>query len=423
VTVDFRALFPEVGATERATHNLHPYPAKLLRHIPAFFVAAEQVSPPDAVVLDPFCGSGTTLLEALLASRPAIGVDVNPLATLLAKVKTTAVGLSRARRALDATLKRARKLRAPNVRNRPRLEYWFEDQTLLDLARLRMSIESVHDPDTKDLLDLSLSIAVRDVSLADPRISVPVRLRPERYPPDHWLRAPMTKRLSDVRGIDTMAVFERVARYAIERVARLEALPPRSISVRRADARLLADDARSTQLCPESIDLILTSPPYLGAQKYIRACSLNLLTLDLADGETLGHLTDQSVGREHFRKSEYTRRLPTAISEADDLIDECHGRDPLRACLAATYLRDMREALRSMTRLVRPGGAVVIVAGNNTLSGVEFPTPRFLEALAHEQGLVTELRVLDVIRSRGLMTRRNRSASVIDHESVMVFRK
>src|SRR4051812_46112575 len=80
VTVNFRELVPWMPTGERATHFIHPYPAKLLRHIPAFFLSSDVLSAPGDTVLDPFCGSGTVLLEGLLHERYALGADANPLA-------------------------------------------------------------------------------------------------------------------------------------------------------------------------------------------------------------------------------------------------------------------------------------------------------------------------------------------------------
>ena len=69
------------------THGIHPYPAKFIPQIPSCLV--ETYSRKGDVILDPFCGSGTTLLETIIRDRQAIGVDVNPIATLISKVKTS----------------------------------------------------------------------------------------------------------------------------------------------------------------------------------------------------------------------------------------------------------------------------------------------------------------------------------------------
>ena len=72
---------------ERGLHSIHPYPAKFIPQIPRRLI---ELLTPDSngVVFDPFCGSGTTLLEAQAAGYAAIGVDLNPIATLIARVKT-----------------------------------------------------------------------------------------------------------------------------------------------------------------------------------------------------------------------------------------------------------------------------------------------------------------------------------------------
>src|SRR5437868_4039724 len=72
-------------------HGIHPYPAKFIPQIPRALI--ELYHPGDnSPVLDPFCGSGTTLVEACAAKIPSVGIDLNPLATLVAKVKTTPMG-------------------------------------------------------------------------------------------------------------------------------------------------------------------------------------------------------------------------------------------------------------------------------------------------------------------------------------------
>ena len=167
----------------------------------------------------------------------------------------------------------------------------------------------------------------------------------------------------------------------------------------------------------------MTSPPYLSAQKYIRATSLNLLCLGIADTAKMSELQAQSIGREHFRKDQYRDPPAVSIPGADDLIAECRQRNPLRAHLASVYLADMTAALAEATNSLKPGGAMVLVAGGNHLCGKSFDTPAYLHYLCEQQGLTPELQLTDTIRSRGLMTRRNQAASPIATERVMVFRK
>src|SRR3546814_14399364 len=85
-----------MNATERATHLIHPYPAKLLRHIPFLFLASQEVCRSSGAVLDPFCGSGTVLLESALSGRVGHGADSNPLARMIARVQPTVIATTQA---------------------------------------------------------------------------------------------------------------------------------------------------------------------------------------------------------------------------------------------------------------------------------------------------------------------------------------
>jgi ubiquinone/menaquinone biosynthesis C-methylase UbiE len=83
----------------------------------------------------------------------------------------------------------------------------------------------------------------------------------------------------------------------------------------------------------------------------------------------------------------------------------------------------MRVAIQEMYRVLKPGGHMVIVAANNRVAGMEFRTVDYLEAIAEECGLFLTASFIDAIRSRGLMTKRNHTASVITREWILVFSK
>jgi WD40 repeat protein len=91
IPVNFRKMLAGECFTDSLTHTLHPYPAKLLMHIPYFFLHNTLLSQPGDNILDVFTGSGTVLLEAIAAGRNAYGADCNPLARFISTVKTKAV--------------------------------------------------------------------------------------------------------------------------------------------------------------------------------------------------------------------------------------------------------------------------------------------------------------------------------------------
>jgi DNA modification methylase len=424
ISVNFRKLVPWMRVGERATHYLHPYPAKLLPHIPAFFLANDVLTSPGDSVLDPFCGSGTVLLESLLHGRRGLGADSNPLARLITAAKVTSAIPADLRSTLAYIAKsfsQAPNDPPPSVVN---LQYWFYPHVVPQLTKLRYAIDRIENAQTRDFFRVCFSACVRRASLADPRLSVPVRLRQDQYPKGHPFRDSANRRLQRLRRQNVLADFLVVAESNIRRVEALHTLRQgdSNASLVSTDARTLVQ-AAGNPLAAESVDLILTSPPYVGAQKYIRSSSLSLGWLGLTGDQNLRGLEDQNIGREHFRLIATRDLRPTGLADADRRIEAIAKRNPLRATIASTYLNEMAQALRESSRVLRPGGHLVLVAGNSSICKQQFHTQAYLRQLAEMQGLKVRLALVDAIRSRGLMTRRNSTASVITREWVLLFQK
>jgi DNA modification methylase len=409
--------------SERFTHAIHHYPAKLIPQIPNLFISSSLFSAPGDLVLDPFCGTGTVLLETILAGRNGFGADSNPLARLISAAKTTSLSCERlaaGRRAFNSAYKREWREDSPDVVN---LEYWFYPHITRKLSRIYSAISAVRDIDVQRLFLVSFSNCLRKLSLADPRISVPVRANPGKYPLKHILRAKYEDRLRRLKRINVFSEFERVLDANSQLASLLhESSPTGKILHICEDARHLQSSI-GTQLPDESVQLIVTSPPYAGAQKYIRASSLSLGWLGLCRSFDLIDLEKKSIGREHFRKGQYELSIRTGIKKADALITAIRTVNPLRAHILSTYLIEMRECMEEMYRVLKKGGYAVLVAGPNQVCGREFPTHRYLSDMAEAAGLAVQLSLHDHIKSRGLMTKRNKTAGVISTEWVYLFRK
>lgn len=429
IQTDFRKLVPRLGSPDRFTHLIHPYPAKLLTHIPYFFVANDLLSDPGDMVLDPFAGSGTVLLEALLSGRHAVGADSNAMARLIARVKTTPLpleDLESARTRLLNDGKICGQASPPDVIN---IEHWFHPHVIRQLVELKSRIDGLEAGPIRDFFLVCFSVCVRRVSLADPRLSVPVRLREDQYPDGHPLRDKIAARLRQLKRVNVSRVFRDIVARNVERMRDLSRV------ARCARATVICSDARNlnyefaggakrgSKLPGNSVQLIVTSPPYPGAQKYVRAMRLSLGWLGLSD--SAGRRTEKlnEIGREQYRKHEYESPVEAPTPAATDVLESIRQVNPLRAHICAQYLCEMENAFVEASRVLCRGGYFVLVAGNSKVCGQSFRTTEFLRAMAQQSGLSLILHLVDVIKSRGLMTKRNRTAGMILRENVLVFQK
>jgi hypothetical protein len=424
VVVSFRDMLRYPAGGSRYTHNLHHYPARLLANIPAFFLSAETLCAPCAVVLDPFCGSGTVPLEAITRGFTTLGADANPLARLVAKVKTTPIQPLRLRRALQGLRERIPDNvpdENPDVLNR---DYWFHPHVWKGLARVLAAIQLTRNDEIRDFFLVTFSSCIRDVSLADPRLSVPVRLRLDQYPKQHALREATDKRIRRLRTIDVVCFFVRRAERNIQMMDSLWNCDTLGTYLGTAtDARSLKLDASAQSVAARSVDVVVTSPPYVGAQKYIRASSLSMTWLGMCAPAELRAVEDANIGREHYSKESYQEYAPVDLPGADTQLRRIHRKNALRAHIAGTYLREMRQSFVEAARVLRKGGHFLLVIGEGRICGEPFDTPRYLAMLAEAADLQLRLSLVDPIRSRSLMTKRNKTAGIISSESVMLFER
>lgn len=424
VEVSFRELLPEIKNTERFTHLIHSYPAKLLVHIPYLFINNTLFSKPGDYVLDPFAGTGTVLLEAILGKRNAYGADANPLARLISEVKISDVDITKLKKYKASVLKSAKSRKTSVVPSVVNCKYWFPKKTIIQLSRIFSSIDSIKDTTIRNFMLVAFSNCVKKVSYADTRISVPVRLNANRYKTGTSENVKIT---SYLKKLETLNIYDKFEQIVNENIARHAAFQEKR--VKKYKGAIISNDARkltkrnSKSLLPDkSVQLIISSPPYAGAQKYIRASSLNLGWTNLATADKLLELDGQNIGRENFKKSELILK-PTKIPAADSLIKIVNNINTTRATIVNQYLLDMLDALDEMYRVLKKNGYLVLIIGNNKVCNMEFNTQEYLTEYLLKRKMKLQFKLIDDIRSYGLMTKRNKTADIISREWILVFKK
>lgn len=427
IEVNFRDLVDWVPYSDSYTHYIHSYPAKLIKHIPIFFLNSKILLPESkSLVLDPFCGSGTVLLESLLAGHSAIGCDANPLARLIARVKTTRLEAKELHRTKASIMLKARRLRKVVPLNVVNIEHWFSKNTIKQLSQLYRSINEICTGEELEFFLATFSSIVKKVSYADPNLSVPVKIKPEKYV-NTDTKERLSNKLLELENIDVISLFGNQVDKNINRISLLE-----KVSSCDVTAEVVSEDARritksldnSAELLEaNSVDFIVTSPPYAGAQKYIRSSSLSLGWLGLCEEKSLRDYEKLNIGREHYSKSEYVESIRFGLADIDNFFDEVEKENPLRSHINSNYLKEMESAISEMYRVLKKGKYCVIVIGNNEVCGRKFETQKYIRLLAERLGFSTKLVLVDDIHSRGLMTKRNKTASVINSEWILVFKK
>jgi len=420
VQVNFRELTVDIKFQDRATHLIHTYPAKLLPNIPYFFVNNSFFVSKGDSVLDPFSGSGTVLLESKLSGMNSFGSDANPLARMITKVKTSNYNIFILENIKTSLCQDFAKQNTtindyPDVVN---LNYWFLPNVKEQLNTIFKRLNSIENPKYRDFFLVCFSNCVKKVSLADNRVSVPVKIKLDNFPEGHQLRIKNEKKLKELKSINVYQKFMDIVDLNIKRIK-----AKKQLGGNKYAGKICSSDARKLNLKDSSIDFIITSPPYAGAQKYIRASSLSLGWTGLANTKELKILDEKNIGRENYSKSEYSVLKKTGIYEADDILKKIYKKNPLRAHIAANYLLEMKMALKESVRVLKPCKYMVLVAANNMVCGYEFKTQEYLRIISEELGLKTVCRLIDDIKSYGLMTKRNKTASIISCEWVLILKK
>lgn len=413
---------------DRATHMIHPYPAKLLLHIPYFFLSNNILSKEGDTILDPFCGSGTVLLETQLAKRYSIGVDTNPLAKIITEVKLEKYNVNKLKEYKQFVLRRFRYSTDISEIEFENINYWFSKRVKKELSIILNTINEINNLKYRKFFLMCFSNCVRKVSFADPKVSVPVKLELGRYDMRTKLYKVIEKRVNYVKEINVKMKFTEIVDDNIKRVQQKNELIDihfNSSFIGNDIRNILINNNGNTNntIKPKSVNLVITSPPYAGSQKYIRASKLNLGWLGLARNGDLRKLDSITIGRENYSVNEYNEYKETGISSADKILTKIHSTNPLRSHITSNYLIEMKEAFSKTVKLLKNGGHFVLIIGNNNICGVEFDTQKYLTIVLQDLGLDLVFMLVDNIKSYGLMTKRNKTADIINREWILVFKK
>ena len=340
---------------------IHPFPARMA---PELARRSLKAVPERGCVLDPMCGSGTVARAAVETGLHCVGIDIDPLSVLMARVWTTPLDTRRICADAENLVRAAKALPAGAIErtNDPETErfisYWFAPQQAANLAHLATVLRRQDEP-----IKGALSVALSRIIISKEKMASLARDTSHSRP----------HKVAHSNDFDVYAGFLRSTRQV---AARLEPnLIEGQADIRCADARTLED------VDDESFDLALTSPPYLNAIDYLRGHRLALVWLGYEMG-LLREIRSASIGAERVMpEAEAPKDISRFVIEQDGSTIEPRHRGWIRR-----YASDMDAVLRQLGRVVKRNRQVVLVLGNSFLRGAIIDNAGIIEALAKRIG-------------------------------------
>lgn len=417
------------------THGIHEYRGKFFPQLVRALVNISNI-PQHSVVADPMCGSGTTLVEAILSGHKGIGMDLNPLSTLITKTKCSLFSVAPQSLLHEYQSVREHLLSGLSLHSVAQLPHstssyssdqkylsgWFSEQVLRDLNLITNTVNSLTHGAIRDLMLLSLSNIIRKVS----------------WQKDNDLRVRKEIRTDD--DIDPIKEFleemGRTVRTILAFLYQNQQSPIGTFAVEEGDVREITT---LWQQWLGKVDLIITSPPYATALPYLDTDRLSLCYLALLprpehrkrDLLMIGNreITDQL--RKYYLSlfNDARQMLPDSVIQVIERIEHLNSKSNVGfrrknlPALLSKYFLDMLQVFNNIVNLLKLGAPAYIVVGNNhTIAGgirVEIETANLLTDIGKSVGLEFERLIpMEMIASRNI-SKKNAVAS----EAILSFRR
>ena len=343
-----------VKDTSYITHNYYTYPAKFIPQLASRLILEH--SQKNDIVIDTFMGSGTTIIESLVNERIGIGIDINEIAYLVAKVKSTPINptklaedflrlemdlKSRTNGKKDFYLEKAFEI----LSFHERIDYWYKPIQKENLAILLCRILETENENIKNFFLVAFAQILKTCSI--------------------WLQKSI-KPTRDLKkkDYDVLTTFLQHTKKMLKKNDIFcKTLPKITLENIENCKQLACQDARKLPCENEKASLIVTSPPYVTSYEYADLHQLPLYWL--------GHLDELTQFRKKFIGSSHTQRevINLHSSLANEIVEKLGNNKKGRE--VRNYFADMYETFLEMHRVLKPAGKACIVIGNTNFKGVD----------------------------------------------------
>jgi len=362
--------------TNYISHGYHRYPAKFIPQIVHKLIL--EYTKENDFVLDPFGGCGTTLVEAKVLGRKSLGFDINPVAKLITETKITPLKPENLEKSLKIFEKKYKKINEENVvsEHSERINYWFDPKIQVELDKLFNSINTISDFNIKRFYLCAFSQILKNCSKWLMKSTKP-QVDPTKIPPDVYTTFISHLKRMMIKNKDFYSMLEN------------------SNNLKTTSKMKLKDSTKKYSLEENSVDLIITSPPYVTSYEY--ADLHQLILLWLGDNP-----------KRYYRWSRYAKEYQTFREKfvgtklannkrnekflgffAHQIINQLPNTKEY-AKSVTKYFSDMQKAISEMYSVLKPDKRVCLIIGNTTLAGVEVKNAEVAVEQMQDAGFIIE---------------------------------
>ena len=397
-------------------YSLGFQPAKFIPEIPRWFL--KKYASPSFTVLDPFCGSGTTLLEAIQQQISGYWLDYHPLSRLICQVKTTVFSPLDVLEATTQIIEKASTQKfVESTINFANKDFWFQQPVQEGLEILREHI-LLAESSLQPLLWLAFASTVRKTSNMNDGMILAAR-------------RPHIEKIPDRSRLDVFQYFQHYVKQSVEAFGEWNPF------LNKFEAKIQQLSCQDARRLPEQlkVDAIITSPPYINAIDYVWASKFELHWLGLVNSnqERL-NLYSKEIGTERIPKQECKELGKTGYLYLDKLIEDIYygkkyqatsGQNQLRSRVVYQYFMDMKEHFLQSLQVLKQGGYYCFSVGDvSNICGVEIPVAYFLSEIAFDLGFKQIFTFNLLLKNRRLNLPRNVDwAGTIKHDTTIVLEK
>lgn len=396
--------------TKEYTHCFHTYPAMMIPQIARKLL--KKYGTEGGWLLDPYCGTGTSLVEASLFGMHSVGCDINPLVRLIATAKSTSICLS----TLDETLNRLNEdlfqieFRDSKVPDAPipdilNLEYWFSEEIIKSLAYLRNRIKKVEDEGVRNFILVAFSETIREVSYT-------------RNGEFKLYRMP-AKKLENFNP-DVFGIFsKKLSRNRHGLAAFLE--KRKSVEVSVCDA----NTAQGELPMPRPLggyDLVITSPPYGDSHTTVAYGQFSRLAAEWIGLPNARKVDKLAMGGQRSKET-------LADAPVSPAIEKIRAVDEKRASEVSAFYIDLGRSINSVVQVLSPNATICYVVGNRRVKEVMLPTDEFIVSAFRQHGFMHKTTIVRNIPNKRMPKKNSPSniagatSTTMHEENIVVCQK